>query len=266
MLVVFSVISISCSRAQQTDGDALVLIKTEFGNIKLKLYDDTPEHKKNFIKLIDEEFYDGLLFHRVIKDFMIQGGDPKSKNAQPGARLGSGSPGYTLAAEINPKHFHKKGALAAARQGGPSNPEKRSGGSQFYIIQGSVYTAGKLDSLEMMMNSRLKNDLMKKVFTDATDELNVYRTNNDQAGFNVRIAELREVADSLYNASEKVSYSPEQREAYTTVGGYPSLDNDYTVFGEIIEGFDVLDEIASSETDKADRPITDIIMEIKLIK
>lgn len=265
MLVVFSVVSISCSRAQKNDGDALVLIKTEYGDMKLKLYNDTPEHKKNFLKLIDEGYYNDLLFHRVIKNFMIQGGDPNSKNAQPGARLGSGSPGYTIPAEINPKHFHKKGALAAARQGGPSNPEKRSGGSQFYIIQGSVYTAGKLDTLEMMMNSRLKNDLMKKVFTDATDELNVFRTNNDQAGFNVRIAELREVADSLYNASEKVSYSPEQREAYTTIGGYPSLDKDYTVFGEMIEGFDVLDKIAALETDKADRPINDVKMEIKVI-
>lgn len=265
-LVVFIGVSVSCSRAQKNDGDALVLIKTEFGDMKLKLYSDTPEHKKNFIKLIDEGYYDDLLFHRVIKSFMVQGGDPKSKNAQPGARLGSGSPGYTIPAEINPKHFHKKGALAAARKGGSSNPEKRSGGSQFYIIQGSVYTTGKLDSMEMMMNSRLKSDLMKKTFTAATAELNEYRTNNDQAGFNMRIADLRAQVDSVYEASVKVTFSPEQREAYTTIGGYPSLDNEYTVFGEMIEGFDVLDKIAALEVDKANRPTNDVKMEIELIK
>lgn len=266
MLVVITVVNVSCSRAQKQDGDVLVLIKTEYGNMKLKLYNDTPEHKKNFIKLIHEGYYDGLLFHRVIKDFMIQGGDPDSKNAKPGERLGSGSPGYTIPAEITPKHFHKKGALAAARKGGSSNPEKRSGGSQFYIVQGSVYTNSKLDTLAIMLNSRMKNDLMKKVFANATEELNAYRTNNDQAGFNKRIAQLREKADSLYAQSDKISFSPEQREAYTTVGGYPSLDNDYTVFGEMIEGFEVLDKIAAVETDKANRPLNDIKMEIEVMK
>lgn len=266
MLVVFVSVGVSCSRAQKTNGSTLVVIKTEFGDMKLKLYDDTPEHKKNFIKLINEGYYDDLLFHRVMKNFMIQGGDPKSKNAQPGARLGSGSPGYTIPAEINPKYFHKKGALAAARKGGPSNPERRSGGSQFYIVQGFVHTEGKIDTMEMMMNSRMKRDLKKKIFTAATDELNAYRTNNDQAGFNIRIAELQAKVDSIYEASEKVTLSPEQREAYTTIGGYPSLDNEYTIFGEMVEGFDVLDKIAVLDVDQANRPINDVKMEIELIK
>ncbi len=266
MLIVFIVAGVSCSRAQKKGKDDLVVIKTEFGDIKLKLYNDTPEHKKNFLKLVDEGFYDDVLFHRVMKKFMIQGGDPNSKNAQPGARLGSGNPGYTIPAEILPNHFHKKGALAAARKGGPSNPEKRSSGSQFYIVQGEVFTPGKLDTMEVMMNSRAKNDFYKTQFTAATNELNEFRNNNDQAGFNVRIAEIRAAADSLWETQPKVAFSPEQRELYTSIGGYPSLDGEYTVFGEVVEGLDVLDKIAAVETDQFDRPKSDIKMEIELVK
>jgi len=266
VLIFFAGVGISCTHAEKGNGDTMVLIKTEMGDIKLKLYNDTPEHKKNFIKLAEEGYYNDLLFHRVIKDFMIQGGDPSSKNAQPGVRLGGGSPGYTIPAEILPNHFHKKGALAAARKGGPSNPEKRSSGSQFYLVKGFVHTEGKLDTMEMAMNSQARNSLMKEKITEAKEELDKFRANNDKAGFDIRVAELREEVDSVWVTMDKVKFTPQQREVYTTIGGYPSLDNEYTVFGEVVEGLDVLDKIAAMETDQNDRPLTDIKMEVELIK
>ena len=259
-------VGISCSSAEKGNKDAMVLIKTELGDIKLKLYDETPEHKKNFIKLVGEGYYDGILFHRVIKNFMIQGGDEKSKNAEPGVRYGGGNPGYTLPAEINPKYFHKRGALAAARRGGPSNPEKRSSGSQFYIVQGFVHSQGKLDTMAMTLNSRAKNELLKEKFNASNEVLNEFRTNNDQAGFNACVAGIRAEVDSIWESTEQMEFTPEQREAYTTVGGYPALDGDYTVFGEVVEGLDVIEKISLLETDRYDRPVKDIKMEIELVK
>ncbi len=261
MLIVF--IEVSCSHAGKKKKDNMVLLKTEFGNIKLKLYDDTPEHKKNFLKLVNEGFYNGLLFHRVINNFMIQGGDPESKNAQPGVRLGGGNPGYTIPAEINPKHFHKKGVLAAARTGGALNPEKRSSGSQFYIVQGEVFSQGKLDTLEMRRNKREKDAFFRKNFDAHKSELDKFIKQEDRDGFYARAAEIRIEIDSLWETHQKFSFTPEQREIYTTIGGYPSLDGEYTVFGEVVEGFDVLDSIAAVKTDRFDRPLKDIKMEMK---
>ena len=266
ILIAFVGAGISCSNAKQKDENSLVLIKTDFGVIKVKLYDDTPEHKKNFLKLVDEGYYEGLLFHRVIKNFMVQGGDPDSKDAAPGQRLGGGNPGYTIPAEILPQHIHKKGALAAARRGGPSNPEKRSSGSQFYIVHGELFTPGKLDTMEMMMNSRAKNHFLQEKFAEAKAELDEFRKNNDQDGFNIFVSELREKADSAWADQPQFSFTEEQRELYTTIGGYPSLDGEYTVFGEVVEGLDVLDKIAAVETDQYDRPKTDIKMEVERTK
>lgn len=263
MLIVFVGSGISCGRAEKSGNEKLVLLKTEFGNITLKLYDDTPEHQKNFLKLVNEGFYNGLLFHRVIQNFMIQGGDPESKNAEPGKRLGSGNVGYTIPAEFVPGHFHKKGALAAARN---NNPEKRSSGSQFYIVQGEVFTPGALDTLEMALNNRARNTFFQSKFNAASDELNEFRKNNDESGFNIRVAEIRAQADSLWASQPKIAISPEKREVYTTVGGYPSLDGEYTVFGEVVDGFDVLDKIAAVEVDQYNRPLEDIKMEMEVIK
>jgi len=256
----------SCSSSNKKGDKSLVSIKTEFGEIKVKLYDETPLHKENFLKLVNEGFYNDLLFHRVINNFMIQGGDPDSKNAEAGKRLGGGSLGYTIPAEFVPKYFHKKGALAAARKGGPSNLEKRSSASQYYIVQGRIFSTEKLDSMEMMKNSRIKNDLQKKMFQDATSEINEFRNNNDQAGFNVFVVDLREKVDSIFEADLKFKFTKEQREIYTTIGGYPSLDGGYTVFGEVIEGLDVLDKISVVETDKYNRPLKDIKMEVEMAK
>ena len=191
------------------------LIETSFGNMKVLLYEDTPLHRENFIKLVKNGFYDGLLFHRVINGFMIQGGDPSSRNAAPGTMLGNGTPGYTIPAEFNPKHFHKKGAFAAARQGDNVNPMKESSGSQFYIVQGKVYNESIMQNMGAQMNK---------------------------------------------------TFSKEQIEAYTTIGGTPWLDNDYTVFGEVVEGLDVIDKIAAVKCGPANRPVEDVKMTIKIIE
>ena len=257
---------VSCGNADKQKDETLVTIQTKYGDIKVKLYDDTPEHKNNFIKLVNEDFYNGLLFHRVIKNFMIQGGDPNSKDAEPGKRLGGGSPGYTLKAEfMYKKHFHKRGALAAARTPDSGNPEKRSSGSQFYIVHGRTFTIGQLDTLEIAKNSQFKNYLLREYLDSSKDELMKFQANNDQAGFNIYVAELRAKVDSIFNDSdEKFVYTPEQREIYTTIGGYPSLDGEYTVFGEVVEGMDVVDKIAEVETDQNNRPLENIEMQMKL--
>lgn len=194
---------------------ALVEIQTSLGNMLVKLYDETPQHKANFLKLSEEGFFDDLLFHRVIQGFMIQGGDPTSKGAAAGARLGSGGPGYQVPAEFNPYLIHKKGALSAARTGDAVNPEKKSSGSQFYIVQGQP-----VDAAQIQMFERRKG----------------------------------------------LEYSDEQKEIYMNEGGTPFLDMDYTVFGEVIEGLDVIDKIAAVQTDAADRPAEDVKMKIVVIK
>lgn len=263
LLIVFAGTGISCSRAEKSGNDKLVLLKTEYGNITLKLYNDTPEHQKNFLKLVDEGFYNGLLFHRVIQNFMIQGGDPESKNAEAGKRLGSGNLGYTVPAEFVQSHFHKKGALAAARN---NNPEKRSSASQFYLVQGEVFSPGALDTMEMALNSRAHNAFIQSKFEASSAELNEFRKNNDESGFNIRISEIRAQADSLWADQPKISFTPGQRQAYTTIGGYPSLDGEYTVFGEVVDGMEVLDKIAAVEVDQYNRPVKDIKMEMEVIK
>jgi peptidyl-prolyl cis-trans isomerase B (cyclophilin B) len=267
VLLVFAATLVSCSSSAKKGNSSVVLVKTDFGNIKIRLYEKTPEHRKNFIKLTQEDFYDGLLFHRVIENFMIQGGDPESKNAEPGQRLGGGSPDYTLPAEFVPEYYHKRGAVAAARRGGPSNPEKRSSSSQFYIVQGKVFTHGELDTLEMMKNSRIRNEMAAKEMENHRAELEEFRNNNDRQGFNIRVAEIKEKVDSLMEANgTKFEITEEQREIYTTIGGYPSLDGEYTVFGEVIEGMEVVDKIAAVETDEYDRPVENVIMDVELVK
>jgi peptidyl-prolyl cis-trans isomerase B (cyclophilin B) len=257
----------SCTNATQNNDETLAVIHTEYGDIKVKLYEKTAEHKKNFVRLVEEGFYDDLLFHRVIENFMIQGGDPDSKNAEPGKMLGGGSLDYTVPAEFVPEYYHKRGALAAARRGGPSNPEKRSSATQFYIVQGEIFTHGKLDTMEMVKNTRLKNEMVNERLSTIQDELQQFRANNNREGFEIKVAEEREKVDSLFEAEGiKFEFTPEQRQIYTTIGGYPSLDGDYTVFGEVVEGMDVVDKIAALETDKNNRPLKNIKMKIELIK
>ncbi|MGQ7870175.1 peptidylprolyl isomerase [Sunxiuqinia sp. sy24] len=259
-------LQVSCENSKDSkENGTLVKVETSYGNITIRLFDETPIHRDNFIKLANEGFYDGLLFHRIIENFMIQGGDPDSKNAAPGQRLGRGGPGYTLPAEINEIFFHKKGVLAAARRGGPDNPEKRSSGSQFYILQGTVFTPGALDTIEQKMNQQQQRAITQKHLAQAQQELNELRKAGDHDQFNIRVAEIREKANEEVSQLPELKIAPERREAYTTVGGYPSLDQEYTIFGEVVEGLDVLDKIAAVETDQSDRPVEDIQMKVKVL-
>ena len=258
---------ISCGNNKGQKEKDLILIKTPHGNIKIRLYEETTGHKENFEKLVSQGFFDGLLFHRVIPGFMIQGGDPESRGAKPGARLGSGSLDYTLPAEIIPGYFHKRGAVAAARRGGPSNPEKRSSASQFYIVQGRVFSEGALDTMELVKNQQIRNELAGQYLAAAENELQGYRNNNDSQGFSLKVAEIRDRVDSLIVARNLAfGFTDGQRKAYTSVGGYPSLDGEYSVFGEVVEGMEVVEKIMSEQTDNNDRPLKDIDMWVEFEK
>lgn len=229
---------------------------TEYGTIVLELYNETPLHRDNFINLASNKAYDSLLFHRVIATFMIQGGDPESKNATPNDTLGDGDAPYVVEAEFNPKLFHKKGALGAARD---NNPEKASSGMQFYIIQGKVYNDSLLERSEKRINQwnaqdHYKNIAEKKPLLDA---INDAMNNGNTEGYNQLMAQLEALASS--DTSFKPYRIPEQhRTVYKSIGGTPHLDQNYTVFGEVIEGIEVLDAIAIAKTDPLDRPATDI--------
>ena len=245
-----------------------VQIKTSLGDITVRLYDETPLHRDNFIKLAKEGYYNGTLFHRVIKNFMIQGGDPDSKGAAAGVQLGTGGPGYTVPAEfVYPQYFHKKGALAAARQSDQVNPEKKSSGSQFYIVTGEVYSAGKLTQLEKQLEQRMLQSIFDSLVVENRDKILQLRRNRDQAGIAAIQEQLQK--DTFAKAKEmgKPKFTDAQREAYTTIGGTPFLDNDYTVFGEVEEGMYVIDAIQNVATGVGDRPSTDVVMiEVKVIE
>ena len=266
MVVTLFVVVISCGGNSKKAKETVVKVTTDFGEIIIKLYDDTPKHRDNFVKLINEGFYNDLLFHRVMINFMIQGGDPNSRDSKPDEMLGSGGPGYTIPAEINGEYFHKKGAVAAARRGGPGNPEKNSSGSQFYIVQGKVFRTGELDTLEMAINKQRKDLMLRDNFEASKDKFNEFKEKNDKAGFDILVAEIRAEVDSIYEAGTKYKMSKEQRDAYSTIGGYPSLDGEYTVFGEVVEGLDVLDKIAEVKVNSANRPLEDVRMKIEIVK
>lgn len=243
----------------------IVLIKTEFGDIKIKLFDETPLHRDNFVKLCKKNYFNGTLFHRVIKDFMIQGGDPDSKGAEKGARLGEGGPNYTIDAEINSKYFHQKGALSAAREGDKRNPDKKSSGSQFYIAQGKIYRIGELDSLVQNINRKRKMKIFNRLRRQQQDSIIALQKAGEIEAFTAMVTKLQNQVDSILNI-QKLSLSKEQITAYTTVGGVPHLDGNYTVFGQVIEGLDIIDKIAAQECDYNNRPRKDIEMEIIILK
>ncbi len=218
----------NCSRLEvpggvvvERGGPRLAQISTRFGDMIVQLSDSTPQHRDNFVKLAEEGFYDSLLFHRVIRGFMVQGGDPTSRNAALGARLGSGGPGYTIPAEFNADHLHYKGALSAARQGDQVNPQRASSGSQFYIVQGKRAPKSQLLNFEATINRK-------------------------NPGLNFR-------------------YSDEAVQRYDSLGGTPFLDMDYTVFGYVIQGLDIIDSIAAVPTAPGDRPVDDVIMTVKML-
>ena len=235
-----------------------VLIETSMGNIVIRLYDDTPKHRDNFIKLVESGYYNDLLFHRVIKDFMIQGGDPDSKGASAGQQLGAGGPGYTIPAEfVYPKYFHKRGALSAARQSDQVNPQKESSGSQFYIVTGKVYNEQQIMQMEHQMNQMNLQSIFQAKAAANQKEIMRLRMARDTAG--TEALRQRLIAETEAEAAKNpVKLTEEQRAAYTTVGGTPHLDNQYTVFGEVLEGMDVVAKIEGVATDRNDRPTEDI--------
>lgn len=236
----------------------LVKLETTMGNITVALYNETPKHRDNFIKLVKEGVYDSTLFHRVIKQFMIQAGDPDSKNASDTAMLGSGDVGYTIPAEFNPKFFHKKGVLAAARQGDDVNPEKASSGCQFYIVTGRKFTEPQLLGMENKINEQREEVLFDSLARQHIKEIYKMRKAGDNAGLLELQDTLEAQARELADKEEKFRFTPEQIKAYSTVGGAPHLDGSYTVFGEVTEGMEVVENIEIAKTNRADRPVENI--------
>ena len=236
----------------------LVKLETTMGNITVALYNETPKHRDNFIKLVKEGVYDSTLFHRVIKQFMIQAGDPDSKNASDTAMLGSGDVGYTIPAEFNPKFFHKKGVLAAARQGDDVNPEKASSGCQFYIVTGRKFTEPQLLGMENKINEQHEEALFDSLARQHMKEIYKMRKAGDNAGLLELQDTLEAQARELADKEEKFRFTPEQIKVYSTVGGAPHLDGSYTVFGEVTEGMEVVENIEIAKTNRADRPVENI--------
>lgn len=255
------------NKSTKTVGDAMVDIKTSVGDIRIRLYGETPKHRDNFLKLVNEGFYNDVLFHRVINQFMIQTGDPESKGAPAGKSLGSGGPGYDIDAEIvYPQYFHKRGALAAARQGDEVNPDRRSSGSQFYIVTGKVYNAGQLGQMEKQLQYQQMQTIFNDLAKQYRDSIMNMRRNRDQAGLQALQEELVKKTEAEA-AKNPMTFTDAQREAYTTVGGTPHLDGTYTVFGEVVEGMDVVAKIETTATGSMDRPKEDIkIISMTIVK
>lgn len=242
-----------------------VKISTSYGDIVVRLYDETPAHRDNFIKLAKEGTLNGTLFHRVIKDFMIQGGDPESKGAEKGRMLGSGDVGYTLPAEFNPALYHKRGALSAARQGDQVNPEKRSSGCQFYIVWGQKYNSGQMAQMEKQMMMQAQQSVFNSLAMEHREEILNMRRNRDNAGLQALQDELMAQMTAIVKEQGLGKMSAEQKSVYTEVGGTPFLDGQYTVFGEVEEGLEIVGKIQEVATDGNDRPLEDIAMTVSLL-
>jgi len=241
---------------------AKIVIITEYGDIELQLFEKTPQHRDNFIKLVNDGYYDGTLFHRVIKKFMIQGGDPNSKNTTPGAQFDSDDPGYTVPAEFVPEYIHKRGALAAARLPDHINPTKASSGSQFYIVQGKVFTDEELDMVEVQIGQGRANQMLTQYLKEEEEAM-------QKAGQTVdpNLAYERAVNKaSAFLNENPYRMSAEDRQTYKTIGGSPHLDGEYTVFGEVIKGMEVIDKIADLETDDNQRPKIDVKIKKMMVK
>jgi cyclophilin family peptidyl-prolyl cis-trans isomerase len=256
------------SQNAKAQDETKVLIKTNLGDITIKLYNETPQHRDNFIKLVQEHYYDSVLFHRVIRDFMVQAGDPDSKNAEKYAQLGTGGPGYTIPAEfVYPQYFHKRGALSAARQGDQVNPERNSSGSQFYIVTGKKYSKFQLQDLEEQLDKQQGQTIFNLLCGQNIDKIREIQSSGDQDSLMRLQDELVAKTEQILKEQGPFKFTKEQVEAYTTVGGTPFLDNQYTVFGEVVDGMKVVEKIESAGTDTYDRPRKDIsIITMEIIK
>ncbi len=261
ILLSFLIVSCNAHKSEtntvSVEKDTLYRIQTSKGDILISLYDKTPLHKQNFHKLVSQNFYNDVLFHRVIDDFMIQTGDPESADAAPDKMLGSGGPDYTIPSEVHPNYFHKKGAIAAARQGDDLNPDRASSSSQFYIVEGKIMTDDMLNKIENQINQQN----LQLYYKNLLDSLKNADLENDQVpDYSLINPMAKQLATEKYNKN-KFAFTQKQREIYKTQGGTPHLDGGYTVFGEIVEGMDVVEKIAAVETGKANRPIEDIRIE-----
>ncbi len=248
---------------EQKTTETQVRMQTNLGTITLKLYNETPLHRDNFIKLVKDGQYEGLLFHRVINEFMIQGGDVTSKNASLNKQLGAGDLGYTVPAEfVYPRYFHKRGALCAARTGDDSNPEKASSASQFYIVTGKVYSEGEIKQLEKQKESRLKQAIFNRLQNENKTTIMQYYKSGDKDSLAImRDTLIGKTEIETEKRKEETKLTAQQREAYTTVGGVPFLDNEYTVYGEVTEGIEIVDKIQKVKTNSSDRPLENIVIE-----
>ena len=255
------------AKAQSAD-ETRVLIKTTAGDITVKLYNETPLHRDNFIKLVQEHFYDSILFHRVIRDFMVQAGDPESKNAEKYAQLGAGDPGYKIPAEfVYPKYFHKRGALSAARQADQANPERMSSGSQFFIVTGKKYRKYDLMDMEQQLAQQQGQSIFDRLCILNRDSIIKLQAANDQDGIRKLQEELVAKTEETLAKEGPFKFTSEQVDAYMNEGGTPFLDNQYTVFGEVVEGMKVVEKIEAAGTDVNDRPRKDIsIITMEIIK
>ncbi len=261
--VLFSIITaILCGFSSfDNQKETHILIETNVGNIKLKLYNETPKHRDNFIKLVKEHYYDSVLFHRCIQNFMIQSGDPDSKKAKPNVVLGEGGPEYTIPAEFNTKLFHKRGVLAAARESDLDNLKQESSGSQFYIVQGKVFNDSLLRNVlakritKMKLFNEIINREENKIYVEKYQSF-AKNKNTDSANFYYSFFDKK--VDAEFSTVPLYKFSDEQIQAYSTIGGTPHLDGSYTVFGEVTEGMNVVEMIAAQKTDENNRPKTDI--------
>lgn len=258
VFLLLSAFLVGCAQ-QQSKNDYVITIKTSYGDMVAVLHDETPKHKENFLKLAKEKFFDSLIFHRVISGFMIQGGDPSSKKALAGQTVGMGGPGYTIDAEFNRAFFHKKGALAAARIGDQMNPTKASSGSQFYIVQGQVWKEGDLRVDQQTLGMALQQFLAvpaNKALYDSVVLL--YQT--DMKLYEEKILSLAPRIQKEMGVTVIKDFPEDRLEAYTTVGGAPHLDDEYTVFGQVIQGLDVIDKIVALPRSMENRPLEDVRM------
>jgi len=255
------------SYCQGNPNETKVMIVTDFGVIKIKLYDETPLHRDNFIKLVKAHYFDSLLFHRVIQNFMIQGGDPDSRNAAPLVELGNGGPDYTIPAEFNPKLFHKKGVLAAARDGDLEDPARASAGSQFYIVQGRIYNDSLLNiEAKRITKMKLYNLIVNRQENKKwVDKYKTFSKANQQDSLKFIESIINKQVEAELPNAPLYQFTDEQIKIYSAIGGAPHLDGSYTIFGEVYEGLEVVDAIAKQKGDKNNRPLNDIRMKIFLI-
>lgn len=258
LIMVFSACGAGPKKSSDMEKRTQVKIETTMGEIVVELYNETPKHRDNFIKLAKEGVYDSTLFHRVIRQFMIQAGDPESKNATDTAQLGSGDVGYTIPAEFVPKFFHKKGALAAARMGDDVNPERESSGCQFYIVTGRKFRESQLLDMAGQKNNARMDTIFNQLARKHMKEIYKLRKANDQDGLLELQDSLEAQAYALYKEEEPFMFTPEQLTAYSTIGGAPHLDGAYTVFGQVVSGMETVEKIEGTKTGKADRPVENV--------